>query len=109
MNHIDDTACSNTKKSMPSRSKIAYYWREKSYDYFNYNMDWGEPSCWACGAFDGRLDIDLINLDGFEVFKVWESHNYLQRCHITPKALGGCNCEANLALLCHRCHRASPD
>jgi hypothetical protein len=25
------------------------------------------------------------------------------------KLWGGCNCEANLVLLCHRCHKASPD
>lgn len=109
MTHIDGTICNNIIRGMPSRVKIAYYWRDSSYEYFDYNMDWGEPSCWACGTFDGTLDIDLTNLTGFGIFKVWENHSYLQRCHIVPKSFGGCNCEANLVLLCHRCHKASPD
>ena len=94
---------------MPSRSKIAHYWREKAYQYFDHLMDWGEPSCWACGTFIGSLDIDVSNSEEHEIFKVWENHNYLQRCHIIPKALGGCNCEANVILLCRRCHKSSPD
>jgi 5-methylcytosine-specific restriction endonuclease McrA len=109
MLHINNTSCFDEKKSMPSRSKIAYYWREASHKYFDYLMDWGEPSCWGCGTFNGKMDIEVRELYGFEIFKVWGSHNYLQRCHIVPKALGGCNCEANLVLLCHRCHKASPD
>lgn len=109
MIHIDNSSCDNKKKGMPSRAKIAYHWRNSSYQYFDYNMDWGEPSCWACGKFDGSLDIDLVDLRGFEIFKVWENHSYLQRCHIVPKAFGGCNCEANLVQLCRRCHKESPD
>lgn len=109
MTHIDGSSCSDTNKTMPGRSKIAYYWREKCFKYFDYCMDWGEPSCWACDIWDANLDMELKDLKGFEIFRVWENHNYLQRCHILPKALGGCNCEANLVLLCCRCHRASPD
>jgi len=109
MTHIDGTLCNEIIKGMPTRSEIAYYWRETSFKYFDYLMDWGEPSCWACGTFDGTLDIDLVHLNDFEIFKVWGNHNYLQRCHIIPKAFGGCNCEANLVLLCNRCHKASPD
>lgn len=109
MMHVDNSLCENLKKGMPTRAKIAYYWRNTSYQYFDYCMDWGEPSCWACNGFDGTLDIDLKGLRDFEIFKVWENHNYLQRCHIVPKALGRCNCEANLVLLCHRCHKESPD
>lgn len=71
-------------------------------------MDWGEPSCWACRSFDGSLDMDVSNLRLTEIFKTWNNNNYLQKCHIIPKALGGCNCEANL-VLCYNCHKASPD
>jgi 5-methylcytosine-specific restriction endonuclease McrA len=110
MVHIDNSSCNDIQKATPGRSKIAYYWRDASIQYFDYIMDWGEPSCWACGMFDGKLDIDLDNLkDEFKIFRAWEKHNYLQRCHIVPKAFGGCNCEANLVLLCHRCHKDSPD
>lgn len=72
-------------------------------------MDWGEPSCWACNCFNGNLDISTKGLSGLNIFRVWNHHNYLQRCHIVPKALGGCNCQANLVLLCQRCHKTSPD
>lgn len=109
MLHIDNTECLQNKKTMPGRSKIAYYWKDSSYQYFDYLMDWGEPSCWACGTFDGTLDIELKCYTEIEIFRVWENHSYLQRCHIVPKALGGCNCESNLVLLCHRCHKDSPD
>ncbi|SOD88366.1 HNH endonuclease [Spirosoma fluviale] len=94
---------------MPSRAKIAYYWKESSYQYFDYLMDWGEPSCWACGIFAGLLDVDVSDEKDFEIFKNWANHDYSQRCHIVPKAFGGCNCEANLVLLCRRCHQSSPD
>ncbi|UCJ05810.1 hypothetical protein KTO58_19235 [Chitinophaga pendula] len=52
------------------------------------------------GMWIGSLNIDLSNLEGFEIFKAWENQNYLQRCHIVPKVFGGCNCEANLIMLC---------
>lgn len=94
---------------MPLRSKVAHYWRDTSMDYFDYLMDWGEPSCWACRTYNSSLDFDEKKQIGKFTFKVWDNHYYLQRCHIVPKAFGGCSCEANLVLLCHRCHKASPD
>lgn len=109
MIHIDNTSCIGVKKWMPSRAKIAYYWTKGSYQYFDYLMDWGEPSCWACGIFADSLDVDVSDSKDFEMLKVWTNHDYLQRCHIVPKAFGGCNCEANLVLLCRRCHQSSPD
>ena len=69
MIHIDNTSCDDLRKGMPSRSKIAYYWRDKCGPQFDYCMDWGEPSCWACRGFDGKLDIDLTDLKQFEIFK----------------------------------------
>lgn len=94
---------------MPSRANIAKYWKDKVFEKFNYIMDWGEPSCWACGKWIGSLDIDLDDLDDDKIFKAWNNHDYLERCHIFPKAHGGCNCEANLVLLCKKCHKDSPD
>jgi hypothetical protein len=53
---------------------------------------------------------DLTHVQGLEaIFETWQNHDYLQRCHIVPKSLGGCNCAANLVLLCRKCHKASPD
>lgn len=44
-----------------------------------------------------------------DINDIWNKHSYLYKCHITPKAFDGCNCEANLVLLCRQCHRESPD
>ncbi len=109
MIHIDGTNCKHPRKSMPTRSSIARYWKDKTHEVFGYLMDWGEPSCWACGMWVGELDIDLTNLKGDAIFKSWDSHNYLERCHVIAKAQEGCNCEANLVLLCKKCHKDSPD
>jgi len=105
--HVDGSVCLN-KRSMPSKANIARYWKdEKCYKILNYIMDWGEPSCWACGMWIGNYDTDPNERK--DVFSIWNDHPYLERCHILPKARGGCNCEANLVLLCRECHKASPD
>jgi len=106
--HIDGSICRN-RKSMPTKSQIAFYWKENTIEYFDYLMDWGEPSCWACGIWNGHMDIDLEGLKQKQIFKVWNKHRYLERCHVLPNAHGGCCCEANLVLLCKRCHKTSPD
>ncbi|MDB5087143.1 MAG: hypothetical protein JWR09_1137 [Mucilaginibacter sp.] len=105
--HVDGSVCLN-KRSMPSKANIARYWKdEKCYKLLNYIMDWGEPSCWACGKWIESYDSDPNELE--DVFSIWNDHPYLERCHIVPKMHGGCNCEANLVLLCRDCHKASPD
>jgi len=110
MKHIDNTPCPGNRKSRPLKSQIAYYWKDKCYEHFNYFMDWGEPSCWACGKFISDYDQDTDEQHSTrEIFNVWDNHKYLERCHIVPVAHGGCNCEANLVLLCRECHRKSPD
>lgn len=107
--HIDDTCCEKELKNRPSRSKVAYYWKEKSFEYFGEFIDWEEPSCWACGRFSSFYDKKNENDNVFDSFNVWDNHRYLERCHIIPIAHGGCNCEANLVLLCRDCHKRSPD
>ena len=107
--HIDGSNCSN-RKSMPFKSQIAFYWREKAYEIFDYSMDWGEPSCWACNYWnENKPDLEDSDTDIKTTFSYWNKHTYLERCHILPKAHGGCNCEANLVLLCKNCHKESPD
>lgn len=107
--HLDGTICMG-RKSMPSKARIASYWRDKSYDLFDYAMDWGEPSCWACDYWN-EVYPDVNESDEGEkgIFMYWNKHRYLQRCHIVPKSHGGCNCEANLVLMCRECHKESPD
>ncbi|QXU43813.1 hypothetical protein [Pedobacter sp. D749] len=87
---------------MPNRAQIAFYWKDIVHLHFDYIMDWGEPSYWACNAFDGSFYIDVSDAN----IKAWNNHNYLQKCHIVPKAL---MVAANLVLLCRRCHKASPN
>jgi len=107
--HFDGTVCM-AKRTMPKKSQIARYWQgDKAYITFGCIMDIGEPSCWGCGIWNEAFDIDLDELHGDEVFKVWDMHPYLERCHVIPKSLGGCCCEPNLVLLCKNCHKDSPD
>lgn len=107
MRHFDGSLCEH-KQKMPSKADIARYWKEeKCYKYLNYCMDRGEPSCWSCNKWFHKYDMDLDMLK--EVFLVWNNHSYLDRCHILPRVLGGCNCEANFVLPCTECHKASPD
>ena len=95
---------------MPRKSQIAFHWMHKTIEYFDYLMDIGEPSCWACGKWDQHYpDVSNPQAPAEEALEFWNKHAYLERCHIIPKAHGGCNCEGNLVLLCKDCHKASPD
>lgn len=109
--HVLDNSLCTEKLTMPNKARIAEHWSngEKAYEIFGYHIDWGEPSCWGCGIWDESKDIDLSNLDYPQIFRIWNKHYYLQRCHIIPKSLGGCNCEANIVLLCKQCHKSNPD
>lgn len=123
-----------TPSPKTSHRKIYDYWKNKAIsedgnEYIDYGCegcdtnllnkvksvavvyDRGEPKCWGCG-----MDI-LIQSDDYEkrlqenVDSIWsypEIHS-LQRCHIVPRQLGGEDTPSNLFLLCHNCHRESPD
>ena len=105
--HLDQSPC-KMRKTVPSKSQIAKYWREKIFD-LGLFMDWGEPSCWACGRFESENDIIDSKLKLNDIFKVWDKQKYLERCHVIPKAIGGCNCHGNIVLLCKECHKDNPD
>ncbi|MBE9603145.1 HNH endonuclease signature motif containing protein [Pedobacter sp. MC2016-24] len=101
--HIDGTVCLE-KKTVASKAKIVKYWENIAHRYLGCEVEVDLPGCWACG-YDGFREGD----EGFDVYKIWDRQRYLERCHIVPKAHNGCNCEANLVLLCRKCHKASPD
>lgn len=105
--HLDGSSCQQERKSSPTKAAIAKYWKGLCLEYFDYLMDWGEPSCWACGRWDHHYDVDLEKVN--DVFRAWNAASYLERCHIMPRSLNGCNCEANFVLLCRDCHKESPD
>ncbi len=73
---------------MPNTSvkEIVNYWAQHE-DESGLTVDWSEAHerCWRCGY-----------------------KSKLERCHITPEALGGADEPGNLVLLCHRCHREAP-
>lgn len=35
---------------MLTKSKVFEYWKKRIFD-LGFFIDWGEPSCWACGEF----------------------------------------------------------
>lgn len=116
------------KKSRPSHSQIVEYWKGKyiSKDFEiighyeegadpvieNYDM----PSCMACGynnqkicfnpKYNKYLSQDKVS---FSIWNLPESKCILQRCHITPRMVGGENQVSNYFLLCKECHQESPD
>jgi|TARA_R100000988_G_C3909797_1_gene121437 hypothetical protein len=54
-------------------------------DWGDWETDWN--MCWCCGHRTSRL----------------------QKCHLTPKSLGGSNKASNLVPLCAQCHDQAPD
>jgi 5-methylcytosine-specific restriction endonuclease McrA len=94
------------RDTAPSRTAITEYWRRRAeYEYRSGDhseayklriIDYGEPSCFACGYWNPR-------------WTTWSKADGLQRCHITPHALGGINEPSNYVLMCADCHDAAPD
>ncbi|WP_088893941.1 HNH endonuclease signature motif containing protein [Leptolyngbya ohadii] len=94
--------------TMPTKGEIFEYWKERLFD-LGFFIDWGEPTCWACGEFwNGRYDITNPNASHEKILKAWEKAP-LQRCHIVPRSLGGSNESSNLFLMCKECHDLAPN
>lgn len=90
---------------LPSKSEIFDHWK----DAFPFVVDWGEPSCWACGWYwNGRYDIRDSKAGMDKIHKAWERTS-LQRCHIVPRSLGGTADPSNLFLMCAECHDLAPN
>lgn len=116
------------KKSRPSHSQIAEYWKDKyisrDFDIIDHYEDGADPviedrsipSCMACGFHNERIYSNpkyekYMNQDK-ETFSVWnltEAKCILQRCHVIPRMVGGENQVSNYFLLCKECHQESPD
>ena len=97
--------------TLPSKSAIAGYWLEDDRLYHEHGilMDWGEPSCWACGdGWDGRYDVKQRNLSFSQLMALWEKAP-LQRCHIVASSIGGSDDVPNLVLMCAECHDLAPN
>lgn len=95
-------------ETLPSKAEIFRYWKDKIHLHSNW-IDWGEPSCWACGwGWNGRYDIKDSKASLEIIERCWESAP-LQRCHIVPKHLQGSGTVENLFLMCRECHDLAPN
>ena len=93
---------------LPSKAEIFDHWKDKL-GAFGILIDWNEPSCWACGFHYGtKYDIRRPNAAWSKILKGWNAIP-LQRCHITPRSLGGTNEPDNLFLMCRECHDLAPN
>lgn len=94
--------------TLPSKAQIFDYWKDRLGD-LGIILDWGEPSCWACGFHYGaRFDIKKSDASWTEMFEGWNKIP-LQRCHIIPRSLGGTDEPSNLFLMCRECHDLAPN
>ena len=96
------------QSDLPSKAEIFDYWKDvfPSKGIF---IDWGEPSCWACGYLcNGRYDVTNSKASMEQIYRAWE-RTPLQRCHIAPRSLGGSSHPSNLYLMCRECHDLAPN
>lgn len=90
---------------LPSKSEIFDHWK----DAFPFVVDWGEPSCWACGWYwNGRYDVKDSKAGMDKIYAAWE-RTPLHRCHIIPRSLVGDTKPSNLFLMCLECHDLAPN
>lgn len=93
---------------LPSKIQIFRYWKDRLQD-FGIFIDWGEPSCWACGFHYGiKYDVKAKDTSWKKILDGWERIP-LQRCHIIPRSLGGSDERSNLFLMCRECHDLQPN
>ena len=96
------------QSDLPAKSEIFSYWHDKFHE-INLFIDWGEPSCWACGFhYNAKYDINNVDAAWENILKLWDKIP-LQRCHIVPRSLGGTNNPNNLFLMCKECHDLAPN
>ena len=93
---------------LPSKGEIFSHWKDRLLD-IGIFIDWGEPSCWACGFHYGaKYDIRRSDAGWNEILAGWEEVP-LQRCHIIPRSCGGADKPSNLFLMCRECHDLQPN
>jgi hypothetical protein len=94
--------------SLPPKRLIFDYWKDRLGE-LRLLIDWGEPSCWACGFHYGsKYDVKRSDASWEEILRCWDRIP-LQRCHVIPKSLGGSDKVENLFLMCRECHDTAPN
>ena len=104
--HVDGSACNYIDK-VPSRLVIAKYWISNS-NHLIRKIYEDEPCCFRCGYHRHQAMLMENDLKRYNPTN-WNHCTFLEKAHILPKALGGCDCPANLVLLCRKCHKENPD
>ena len=93
---------------LPLKSEIFEYWKDQL-PQLGILIDWGEPSCWACGFHYGaKYDVKRSDASWQEIWRGWDKIP-LQRCHIVARSLGGKDEISNLFLMCRECHDRAPN
>ncbi|WP_081688886.1 HNH endonuclease [Inquilinus limosus] len=93
---------------LPSKAEIFGHWKDR-FAGIGIFVDWGEPSCWACGFhYAAKYDIKSPDANWNEILDGW-GRIPLQRCHIVPRSLGGADKPDNLFLMCRECHDLAPN
>ncbi len=93
---------------LPSKTEIFEHWKNRIFEHGLF-IDWGEPSCWACGFHYGsKYDIKDSTASIALIYRGWEKMP-LQRCHIIHRSLGGTDEVNNLFLMCRECHDLAPN
>jgi 5-methylcytosine-specific restriction endonuclease McrA len=94
--------------NLPGRGEIFLHWKDRLGE-LGLFVDWGEPSCWACGFhYDDKYDVPSPQVTLERIVQCWERIP-LQKCHIVPKSLGGADTADNLFLMCRECHDRAPN
>jgi hypothetical protein len=94
--------------TLPAKSEIFEYWKDRLGE-IGFLIDWGEPSCWACG-FHYRDKYDVCNpRAGWKRILTGWDRIPLQRCNIVPRSLQGSDGVDNLFLMCRECHDTAPN
>jgi hypothetical protein len=94
--------------TLPSKAQIFDHWKDR-FRAIGIFIDWGEPSCWACGFHYGtKYDIKRSAASWSKIYAGWDKIP-LQRCHIVPRPLGGTDDASNLFLMCRECHDLAPN
>jgi 5-methylcytosine-specific restriction endonuclease McrA len=106
--HLRRNGIRRPADKLPSKSQIFEYWKDR-FQPLGFFIDWGEPSCWACGFhYDVKYDIKRSDASWAQILRGWDKIP-LQRCHIVPRSLGGSDEPGNLFLMCRECHDAAPN
>lgn len=92
----------------PTPQAIHEWWHDYDFDrWFHWfgQCDIGEPTCYACGWYDGGSKISNGVIRCYE--QTYEFAG-LERGHLVSHAAGGSNHPSNLVLLCRPCNLATP-